>query len=434
MAATARFTDKFISNLKPKGIRYDLREGSGTGFAVRVATDGVITFCYWYTLHGRKRRMSLGQYPTLSLKDARALRDQAAALVARGIDPLTQRRETAEAARRAHEQDRRDPSIKTLAEEYIEHYAKPNKTSWRQDQLLLSKHVVSAWGSHKAREITRRDVLLLLDKIKGRSIVDADGRRGWSGHPVTANRVQGVLSTLFNFAVQREVRPDNPVHGIKPVPEAARERALSDEEIPLFWHGLDGASMAPLDRIMLRLILLTGVRPGEEITAAEWAEFDLEAAIWTIPGERIKTEKRKPNPKPHRVPLSSLALELVVDARERSFSKRWVFPSSRRDAPIHRNQTNILMRRAFARGAMADLEVVQPHDLRRTLRTGMERLGIDPVVSERILNHALPVMVRTYNRHDYLPQMRTALETWGEHVRALVTGETATPSNVVSLR
>lgn len=396
-----KFTDVFIKSLSPRAERYDVREGDG--FGVRIFPSGEKSWFFIYHYLGRKRRMTLGSYPAMGLKDARVAYADARRKLAQEIDPAEQRKATKEALALAHEAERRDPTVKTLVLEYLEHWARPHKRSWPQDERILNKEVVTVWGQRKARTIKRRDVVLLLDGIKNR------------GAPILANRTLAVVRRMFNFAVERGILDTTPTGHIKaPARENHRERVLTALEIRQFWHGLNGAPLALPTRLALRLILATGQRPGE-VVGAQWSEIDMISAWWTIPAEKTK------NGNLHRVPLSGLALDILEALREVSASPVWVFPSPRtiNNRPI----TTSALDHAIRRCTFEDVAPFTPHDLRRTVGTSLGELGFNRLVQDKVLNHKDNTVGGIYDRHSYDKEKRLALETWADHLQSILTDE-----------
>ena len=184
------------------------------------------------------------------------------------------------------------PRSQTLCGEYIERHAKRFKRSWEKDERILNHDVVPAWGKRKAADISKTDVVRLLEKI----VVDRNA-------PGMANNTFQVIRKMFNFAVERDILKYSPCIGVKmPAPKNARDRVLSEAEIKTFWHKLDGAAMFPESKNALKLILVTAQRPGEVI-GMHTNEIDGE--WWTIPAERAK------NKKAHRVYLTGPAREII---------------------------------------------------------------------------------------------------------------------------
>ncbi|RCX31712.1 tyrosine-type recombinase/integrase [Thioalbus denitrificans] len=404
-----RFTDAKIAALKPQGRRYELFEGGG--FGVRISTRGVKTFVLFYRHQGRLRRLSLGEYapPTFTLADARLKAAEAKRALKEGKDPATEALERREAIRRA-------PTVDHLAEEYIERWAKPRKSSWREDQRMLEKDVLPTIGNLKAAEVRRRDIIMVLDLVTDR------------GALVVANRTAALLSRLFNFAVDRGIVDASPCVRLPTHAEHHRDRVLSDDEIITFWTGLDRADMTARTRLALKLILVTGQRPGE---VCGMEEKELQGDTWIIPATRIKTRHKILSD--HRVPLSDLAMEIIEAARAIAFGSAFLFPSPSLSGPmdekslsraIRRNLPGGERTRTFEEGGAErepalNMAHFTPHDLRRTCRTKLAELGVSDIVAERILNHALQGMARVYNHHTYEAEKVAALVAWANRLNKL---------------
>jgi len=151
-----KFTDRKIKNLKPNKDRYEVWEGNGLG--IRVAASGRKSWIFMYRYQGKARRMTIGVYPTISVAEAHKAHGKALADLDRDVDPGAKLVE-------ARKQDRDALIVKTLAAEYMSKWAKPNKRTWKEDERMLEKDVIPAWGRRKARDITRRDVITLIDRI-----------------------------------------------------------------------------------------------------------------------------------------------------------------------------------------------------------------------------------------------------------------------------
>ena len=291
-----RFTDRSLKALKPQAERYEKWEDGQTGLGIRVSPKGRKSWIFMYRFNGKARRMGLGTYPAISLASAHVKHAKAKELIDKGTDPGAQQVERKHAERMAE-------TVADLIEEYLEKWARPRKRSASEDERQLRKDVLPVWGHRKAKDITRRDVITLLDGIAER------------GSPIQANRTLAVVRKMFNFAISRDIVDATPVAMVKaPAKENQRDRVLSADEIRTLWKGLDTAPMSEGIKLVLKLQLATAQRKGE-IVGAALDEFDFEDNIWTIPAERSK------NGQAHRVPLSPLVLELIKEAR-RPFRRR----------------------------------------------------------------------------------------------------------------
>ncbi len=187
-----RLTDGGIAALKPKPERYEMWEDGRTGLGVRVSPKGRKSWVYMYRFDGKARRMGFGTYPTVGLASARVKHSKAKELLEKGTDPGAQQIERKQAERQAE-------TVNDLAEEYLEKWARPRKRSAAEDERILNKDVLPVWGKRKARDIRRRDVILLLDEIVER------------GSPIQANRTLAVVRKMFNFALRRDILDTTPV-------------------------------------------------------------------------------------------------------------------------------------------------------------------------------------------------------------------------------
>src|SRR5262245_24595894 len=245
-------------------------------------------------------------------------------------------------------------TFEEMARAYLERWAKPRKRSWREDQRILERDVLPRWGRRRARDITARDVRSLLDAIVDR------------GAPIQANRTLAVVRRAFTWASapDRALVPQshNPCRGLeRPAVERPRERVLDVRELRALWLALDDEEVEVA--ALFRLYLLTAQRDGELRTMA-WADVDLEAGWWTIPGSRATTART------HRVPLRSLP---VAGLRGLPVRSPWVFPTPRQSASGHRERVYKAMHRLRRRSGVADFT---PHDLRRTAASHMTSLGV----------------------------------------------------------
>ncbi len=374
-----KLTDTAVRNLTvAKGI-VDYWDTGMPGLCLRVRESGHKAFSVRYRVGSRQRRFSLGTYPVLSLSEARSKARSALADVARGRDP------------QAIQRERRDSdTFGQLAADYLELHAKPKKRTWQDDARILDKDLLPAWGDWKARSVSRRDVVDLLDRIVAR------------GAPVMANRTRSLVSKVFAFGLEREVVEINPVLGIKPrVRETSRDRVLSDEEIAALWCRWSRSSSAA-SRV-LRLLLVTAQR-SREVSTMRWQDID--GDTWTIPAEKSKNQRS------HAVPLSPLAQRLIETAYRNS--ETWVF-SVRDDRPV----------RWLSHSARRDAEATgilhwTPHDLRRTAATRLAMLGTPREVVGKILNHTETGATAIYVRASYHQEMREALNTWADELSRLV--------------
>ncbi len=360
-----------------------------------------------YRFAGKARRMTLNTYPETSLADAKVEHAEAKRDLATGIDPGAEAVQTRLAERQAE-------TIAELVNEYLEKWARPRKRSAAEDERLLKKDVLPYWSSWKVKTVARRDVIVLIDRVVAR------------GAPVMANRLLSTLKKMFRFAVSRGILDINPCAEIEPpAKRSSRDRILSETEIATFWHSLDKTGMSDQARLALKFQLVTAQRRSE-VTQADWSEFDLDKAVWTIAGHRSK------NGVSHIVPLSPMAIELLEQIKAVSDESPWLFPSPRApDKPICKTTVN----RAIdsSRDTMGVVDFT-PHDLRRSAASHMTASGITRLVVGKVLNHTDRGVTAIYDRHSYYAEKCHALNTWAQRLEEIISGRaTEKTSNVTRL-
>jgi integrase len=414
-------TASAIKALEPRPDAYELADPGCPGLRLRVEPTGRRSF-RWYTRDGDKRVvLTIGPWSERAEE---------------GHVTLAEARQRLAALKAARDEGRlaswhRAPSapngaalVKDVARDFVAHLKRRRKTA-DQVERALDKDVLPVIGSIPIAAVTPRDV---------RQVVEAIVRRG---APSAADHVFEHLNGLLRFAVGRGELGTNPAATLDRDALGAetgrRARVLSDEEIAALWRALDHSGLTITSRTGLRLLVLLGVRSGE-LLRSRWEEVDLPGRVWTIPVDHQKLGRRQlANARPWRVPLSDQALAQFERLRVLSEGSAFVMASPQAEDGFTTDKAlNHGMRRLFA-GDPPLLSFPDPrptpHDLRRTLRTGLARLKVPRDVAERSLNHALPEIESIYNTHDYFDERREALARWGAHVETLVSGT----SNVVPL-
>jgi integrase len=296
------------------------------------------------------------------------------------------------------------PTFERVVREYLERYAKPRKRSWREDERILARDVLPRWRHRRARDVTPRDVRRLLDAVLAR------------GAPIQANRTLAVVRRVFSWAAapDRALVPPahNPCRGLeRPARERPRERVLDAGELRAVWRALEQEDVVVA--ALFRLYLLTAQRDGELRTLA-WADVDLAAGWWTIPGARSK------NAHAHRVPLSSTAVAVLRELLERRREgSPWVFPTPRTSASGHRGRVYKAVHRLRRRSGVTDFT---PHDLRRTAASHMTSIGVPRLVVSKLLNHTERGVTAVYDRYGYDREKREAVEAWARRLGEIVRG------------
>ena len=420
--------------------RYDVTVDGREGLMVRIFPSGAVSFRFRYTgPDGARRVMVLGEFGRngLSLKDAHDLHAQAQRELEKGLDPIEERARRAAEAQREREARQSADTVASLVEQFVHRKLRAERWdeergTWLRDpkvktrprkrpeaaQALLKANLVDARldgqpvGQMKAQDLTRRQLVRLLDGIVDR------------GAPVSANRVHALLVQLFNWAAGKDLIPASPMAGIERPggDETPRDRVLTAAEIRTFWEKLATAEMAEPTRIALKLLLVTAQRRGE-LTFAKWSHFDLSGKTWTIPVELLKSShSRREKPEPHVVPLSALAIELLGELQALTGESAFVLPAYASKKATRSYTERVLSRAVRENRKHFGIPHFTPHDLRRTAASFMTKIGVPRLHVEKVLNHSTGDIAEVYDRHDYLPEKRAALERWAEHLRAIVEG------------
>lgn len=411
-----------VERIKPPATgQVDHFDAGYPGLALRVSYGGSRSWVLFYRASGKQRRMTLGHHPALGLKEAREAWRQAREDVAHGRDPAA---EKAEARRRQQEiaaenAECQPDTVKHVAEQFIEKWHRPRNRTTDEIARMFEQHVFPAIGGRDIASITRRDIRGVLDKA-----IEA-------GATKRVNRVLANVRKLFAWAVEHDIIEASPVVGIRPpAPETKLDRVLTDDEARAFLRACDEVG-EPFAAI-LRLLLLTGQR-RDEVGEAKWSEIDLEARLWSLPASRTK------NKRPHVVPLSPQAMAIIEALPSRGVSE-FMFPArfSRNTTKEPRAVSGFgrLKERLdkFMLGELGTLTDWRLHDLRRTVVTGMNEIGIPPHIVEAVVNHVSGHkggVAGTYNRAIYADEKRVALTRWADHLDGLLVEKSA---NVIELR
>jgi integrase len=406
-ALTAASIEKF----KPGAARREIPDGLLGGLYLIVQPSGARSWAVRYRLRGKPTKFTIGAYPAFDLAAARKAAREVLQEVARGGDPARQREERrrAEAA---------DDDFEAVARLWIERDQRPHNRTWLEAARLLGLRpdpedekrlvatkggLVDRWGDRKLADIRRADIIYIMDSIVARGV------------PYVANRTVGCLRSLFSWCISRDMITANPCIGVKPQPEKSRDRVLDDEELQAVWTAADklGWPFGPI----VQLLILTGAR-REEIGALRWSE---------VKGDQIELSgDRTKNGQPHIIPLSAPAIA-IIENLHRVHGSKLVFTSTG-ETPV-----SGFSKVADRLDAMLGLPDWRLHDLRRTVATGLQRLGTRLEVTEAVLGHtsgSRAGVVGIYQRHDWADEKRAALDAWARHVVALLEGA---PENVVEL-
>lgn len=394
-------TDSKVRTAKPRDKPYKLPDGGGMYLLVR--PDGSRYWRMKYRHTGREKLLSFGVYPTVTLADARARRDRAKTLLAAGVDPGQAKQDAKKDAELAAAN-----SFEIIAREWHQKQARSWSTG-HADKVMeqMRLHLFPVIGALPLEAITARALLDLLESVG-------------EATPYTAKRLCQYCDQVFRMALIDGRADNNPAASLSRALHAHKETnyaALTASELPTFLRRLAtdtrGSSVV---RMGLRLLALTFVRPGE-LRNARWSEFDLDAATWEIPAERMKMREA------HIVPLPAQAVETLRALKELTGYGDLLFPSRvNSQRPISDNTF---------RKALHDMGfAVTAHGFRSTASTILNEMGFRADVIERQLSHGERNKVRkAYNRAQYLEERRDMMRQWGDYLAALETGGKVIPIN-----
>jgi integrase len=387
-------TDTAIRALKPKATRYSKTDERG--LVLEVFPTGGMLWHYRYRLNGKQERVTLGRYPALSLKLARAERDKRETLVAQGQSPAVQKRLAKQGAAP-------DTTVAEFGERFFRDVVAKDRRDLTIPRRYFDKSIVPAIGTKAVRDVTTEDVRAIIWRKKD------------EGFDAAAGNIRSVLKRLFDYAQTAGLVATNPVLALpmRHVHKArARERALSTDEIRAFLKAAFESNIRRQFKIGLHLILLTMVRKSE-LLLARWEHVDFEQAEWHIPAEHSKTGK------PHIVFLSRQAVALFRELHALAGGSELVMPGrGSLTKPFAHNAINTALKTALQG---QDIPAFTIHDLRRTASTLLHENGWPSDVVEKALNHTIGGVRGVYNRAEYAPQRREMLQFWADTIERLMT-------------
>ncbi|WP_411703544.1 tyrosine-type recombinase/integrase [Edaphovirga cremea] len=364
-----------------------------------------------YKFTGKARAMVIGSYAELSLAKARETAKELSARVSLGYDVAGEKQERKSEALEKMEHEKNALRVSALAAEYFERQILPR---WKHPDILrrrIDKDINPSIGHMKVEDVKPRHIDNML-----KSIVDR-------GAPTIATDVLRWTRRIFDYGIKRHTLEINPCSAFEVSDaggkEVARDRWLTrDELIRLFQSMRTAKGFSRQNELTFKLLLALCVRKME-LCAARWEEFDLDTAIWHLPEERSK------NGDAIDIPLPPPAVEWLKELHTFSCNSAWVLPARKMQNRMipHIQESTLPVALAKVRSEMSDIPNYTIHDFRRTARTHLAALGVDPVVAERCLNHRIKGVEGIYNRHQYFDERKAALSLWAGLLVALERGE-----------
>jgi integrase len=408
-------TDRQLTALlqSPPTQRLAISDGAIDGLSIRVGPSGKPTWTYRFRIRGdggvttagtplngkRHHRITLGRYPAMSLKAAREQAAHYARALEQGENPAELVADRAVSS---------EDTVAQLVDDYIANLRAEGIRSWRHGELNLRRHIVPAWADRPPGSIKHDEAQRLVDKVK------AGRRKAQTGEPKPAPGAAREIfkwgRMMFGWAKKRRRIATNPFQEVDAPKPRKRQHFLTIEEARAVYAAAERLD-APW-RTAFRLLMLTGCRENE-VCGARWRWIDLESASLTIPAQHYKTNRA------HFVPLTAAAVS-ELKALPRFDGGDYALSTTNGEKPIagiHRKVVDQIHQ--FAEEALGrDIERFRLHDLRRTMRTHLPRLGVSEVVGELLLGHTLKGVQGTYNVYDFASERRQALDLWATELKA----------------
>ncbi|MBT4880404.1 MAG: tyrosine-type recombinase/integrase [Alphaproteobacteria bacterium] len=380
MDESKKLLKRYVESISPhKSKEILVWDSELKGFGLRIFPTGRKTYFVQYrNQSARTRRKKIGVHGSITAELAREEAKKTLGDVAKGRDPSRERKERISI-----------PTIRDLAHEYLENYAKPNKReeSCKIDKRMIENFILPRWQDNKIDEISSHDVQLLHNSLKET--------------PYAANRLRALLSKMYNLAIQWQWAKENPVNGVQKYQEYKRTRWLNDEELERLWKVLNTYHNQTVSNIV-RVLLLTGARVGE-VLGASWEQIDLDKGVWTKPAHTTKQKRME------YLPLSPQAHTLLKEMRKETHGE-YLFPGKVEGRPLQtiKKAWNTIRNRA-------NIPNVRIHDLRHTHASHLVSSGLSLSIVGKLLGHT---QASTTQRYAHLADepLRQAASVFGEKI------------------
>ena len=390
--------DRQIKNAKPAETGKKTKLFDGGGLYLEVTPAGGKIFRLKYRIGGKEKTLTIGKYPAVSLSEARQATENARRLLASGQDPSE--------AKQQEKRERQAAALNTF-ESIARRWHTDNLHRWKENHAAriisdFEKDVFPAIGEIQITEISVSDVKAVISAIIAR------------GATVTAEKVRQWIGAVYQYAAMLEITDRNPAAVLRGHFEQAKtdhRPALPREELTEFFCRLILTEIEPQNRIALILNMLTFLR-STELRGGQWNEIDFDAAMWTVPAQRMKHEKTAPKP-PHAVPLADWTLELLAELKEITGNTPFLFPSrTKTDGFISDATISRIIERMGYKGR------VTPHGFRALASSILNEQGYNPDAIERQLAHVEEDRIRAaYNRADYMDERREMMQWYSDYLR-----------------
>lgn len=393
----SRVTDARLRAAKPRARAYKI--GCGDGLYLLVNPSGSKLWRQKYRHAGRERLLSYGPYPKTTLRQARLRALEAKELIADGIDPRAQER--AQEAQERQQQAAAALTFGEVAERWYSGNAELAVRPWsestaRRARMYLDKDILPRLGHRPIAEITRPELIAFNERVERRGAFEV------------ARKMRAWLAAIFDLVYDTGEIPHNPAIGLKPSfyakgREQKHHAFIAADELPAMLEAVEESGAHILLRLALRMIIYTACRTGE-LRLATWAEFDLDEAVWTVPGERTKQRR------PLTLPLPRQAVEILhTVAAINPEGHLWIIKGGK---PFSNMAINQMLRRAGYGGRATG------HGMRHTTSTALHEAGYPHDHIEHQLGHKVGrgTVRGVYNHAEYLEQRRAMMQAWADQL------------------
>ena len=391
-----KLNDRQIKNAKPAEKPFKLNDGKG--LYLYINTSGGKLWRFDFSYNGKRKTLSIGKYPTVSLVEARQAAENARRLLVSGQDPSE--------AKQQEKRERQAAALNTF-ESIARRWHSDNLIRWKENHAArvlryFETDVFPVIGAMSIQEIRVSDIKAVIDGVMARGVNN------------TAEKIREWIGAIFDYAVMLEIVETNPAYSLRkyiPAKQTDHRPALPREELTEFFRRLILAEIEPQNRIALILNVLTFLR-STELRGGQWNEIDFDAAVWTVPAQRMKHEKTAPKP-PHAVPLADWTLELLAELKEITGNTPFLFPSrTKTDGFISDATIGRIIERMGYKGR------VTPHGFRSLASSVLNEQGFNPDAIERQLAHIENNKIRAaYNRADYLNERKEFMQWYSDFLR-----------------
>lgn len=434
-------TDTAVKAAKPSKYVTRLRDSATKGFHLVIAPNGSKSWALSFTSpeNGKRRNMTLGNYQAVSLAEARQKAIDARKLIGQHKDPIEEEKRI-QAVLDANAKG----TFGKLLDLYVSYLRAEKRVTADNIEKVFKRYVTEGLRALPASNVNRHIVMDLMESVTRNA-----AKRGGTGER-TADLLRSYISSAYEFAIKATTSAawrkqatgfstldSNPARIVGKYQSRVvmGERHLSAEEVTTLWNRIGTEALSLPFALYLKLSLALGGQRVQELLHAEWSEFDLKEKVWAIPMARRKIRSKAKHSEPHLVPLTELSLNLLEQLRKLSGDCKYLFPhhsndkkkSAHKNKPRGADALNQAIKRFCIPYGNSKREPFKPftgRDMRRTWKSLAGHVGLSKEIRDRIQGHAFgDVASQHYDRYDYWPEKRAAMEKWCQWLEQLVSGK-----------